>query len=136
MRALTLIPLACGCAHGVIAGQVLDRNGQPVERALVSVEPGGVELLTDPEGRYQFDYVRDEEGERKPLARHTEYTISAFKPGYHVSTVQVSYARGELTSEALLLTEDTIRLDSSLDGANPNAWGDRSHSSGATYEGE
>lgn len=134
--ALLLSGLLVGCAHGVIAGQVQDRNGQPVNGALVSVEPGGVVVLTDPQGRYRIDYLRDAEGEREPLHRHTDYTVSAFKPGYHVLTQEVHFQRGELLVEPVVLVEDTIRVDSSLEGADPYSWGDRSHSGGATYEGE
>jgi hypothetical protein len=38
---IAFLLLACA-AHRAITGSVLDRNGQPIERAIVSVKPGGV----------------------------------------------------------------------------------------------
>ncbi|MCB9746647.1 MAG: carboxypeptidase regulatory-like domain-containing protein [Alphaproteobacteria bacterium] len=133
-----LLPLALlgGCAHHAISGQVIDRNGDPVARAIVSVQPGDVQLVTDPEGRFMFDYLRDEDGERTRLDKRTTYEVEAFKAGYHVATVPVEYTRGELQLELITLTEETIRVEGEDTRFDPADFPDRSHSGGGSYEGE
>ncbi len=129
--------LAAGCAtHHAISGSVVDRNGEPVERALVSVQPGNVAIVTDPNGWFQIDYLRDETGERTKLKRRTTYEIEIFKPGYHLQQVLVEYKRGELLLEPIVLKEDTIRVVGVDENIDPGAYPDRTQSSGATYEGE
>ncbi|MCB9794926.1 MAG: hypothetical protein H6741_19680 [Alphaproteobacteria bacterium] len=138
-RALPLLlPLVLGsaCAHHAISGQVIDRNGDPVARAIVSVQPGDVQLVTDPEGRFMFDYLRDEDGERVRLDKRTTYEIETFKAGYHIQTMPVDYSRGEVELELITLTEDTIRVEGEDTQFDPADFPDRTHSAGGSYEGE
>lgn len=125
-----------GCATHAIEGAVLDRNGQPLDRVIISLKPGNVQLVTDSTGTFVIDYLRDESGERTKLEKRTEYEVEAFKVGYHVETTKVTYKRGELVMEPLTLKEDTIRVEGSDMDLDPALYPDRSHSSGATYEGE
>ncbi|MCK6525388.1 carboxypeptidase-like regulatory domain-containing protein [Myxococcota bacterium] len=125
-----------GCATRQISGQVIDRNGQPLDRALVKVVPGGVELITDQTGAFAFDYLRDETGARTKLKPRQEYTVEVFKPGYHVEQVPVRYERGVLILAPVTLREDTIRVESAPVDLDPDAVNTRGQSSGATYEGE
>ena len=127
---------AAGCAHHAIRGQVLDRNGQPMDRVIVSLDPGNVELITDAEGRFEIDYLRDESGQRVRLSRRQDYQIEAFRAGFHPATAQVHYRRGELVLDPLTLTEDTIRLRPSEVNIDPARFPDRAHSAGTNYEGE
>jgi hypothetical protein len=126
-----------GCAHRrAITGTVIDRNGKPVDRVLVSLQPGEVEVITDSEGGFRIDYLRDERGNRINLQRRAEYKIEAFRPGFHVAELSIYYKRGELEIEALTMVEDTIRVQPGDANIDPAAYPDRTHSSGASYEGE
>ncbi len=137
--ALAALPAALslsGCAARVIEGQVLNRNNEPLERAVVSMSPGNVELVTDQEGRFSIDYTRDETGERTKLAKRSDYELEVFQVGYHVARTSLYYKRGELILEPIVLKEDTIRVIGSEGDIDPGQYRDRTHSSGATYEGE
>lgn len=124
------------CATHKISGQVVDRNGEPVERAVVSVEPGGVQIVTDSEGYWEIDYLRDENGDRVRLDKRADYQVEAFKVGYHPRDTDFYYKRGELMTEPLVLREDSIRVIPEEQELDPDAFPDRTHSSGANYEGE
>ena len=126
-----------GCGrHHAINGRVVDRNGSPVERVVVSVAPGDVETLTGPDGVFMVDYLRDVEGERVRLRKRTLYAVELFRTGYHVSRHEVEYRRGELFLEPFTLAEDTIHVPAGVDNIDPALFPERSQSTGATYEGE
>ncbi len=135
LAALTLA--VSGCAgKRVIYGSVVDRNGQPMDRVIVSLDPGGVELITDSEGNFMIDYLRDDEGERVKLDKKTEYTLETFRTGYHVSRFDFYFKRGELILDPVTMKEDTIQLRASDDDIDPARFPDRTHSAGTNYEGE
>jgi hypothetical protein len=117
-------------------GQVLDRNGKPVERVNVRVSPGNVEIVTDDAGRFRIDYLRDASGERIRLARRTTYTFTFFKLGFHQVETTVDYTRGELDVAAITLREDTIEVRASTDDIDPAATTARDAGAGGSYEGE
>lgn len=126
-----------GCAHRrAISGQVIDRNGQPMDRVLVRLDPGNVEVITDSEGFYRIDYLRDDRGNRIPIDRKLEYRIEAFRLGFHIHESNLFYKRGQLILDPLTLTEDTIRIQPNQLSIDPAAYPDRTQSTGATYEGE
>ncbi|MCB9762922.1 MAG: carboxypeptidase regulatory-like domain-containing protein [Alphaproteobacteria bacterium] len=134
---LSLLLLALsGCAHHAISGLVIDRNGQPVPNVVVSLDPGGVQIITDSSGGFTIDYLRDDAGERINLEKRTEYEVEAFRAGYHVEAVSFAYKRGELELDPITLKEDTIRVDGSDITFDPAEHPDRSHSAGGSYEGE
>ena len=136
MRALCALMLV-GCANNRhISGQVIDRNGEPMDRVVVSLQPGNVELVTDSEGRFTIDYLRDDEGERTKLDKRQDYAIELFRPGYHISESSVYYKKGELILDPLTLTEDTIEIRQSSANIDPAQHPDRTHSAGTNYEGE
>ena len=140
-RALSLFVAAIalsssGCASHIIYGQVVDRNGEPMERAIVTLSPGNVQLVTDQEGNFQIDYVRDEAGERTKLTKKSDYNVDIFQVGYHPSNTSLFYKRGELVLDPIVLKEDTIRVVGSDSDIDPGQYSDRTHSAGATYEGE
>lgn len=129
--------LLMGCAtHHAIIGTVVDRNGEPMDRVIVSLEPGGVETITDSEGSFVIDYLRDPSGERTKLQRRTDYTIEAFRTGYNVARTDFYFKRGELVLDPITMVEDTIRVDMGDEPLDPEAFPDRTQSTGATYEGE
>jgi hypothetical protein len=125
------------CAHRrAIVGTIIDRNGEPMDRVVVSLKPGQVEVITDSEGSFRIDYLRDERGNRTHLNSRREYELEAFRPGFHVTQTGIYYKRGEQELDALTLVEDTIKVQPGPSNLDPAAYPDRTHSSGATYEGE
>lgn len=129
--------LLSGCAaNNAINGRVVDRNGRPLDRVIVSLEPGNVELLTDSSGTFRIDYLRDGGGRRVRLQRRTSYEVELLKPGYHVGHSRFDYSRGELVLDAMTLTEDSLDLAPGETSLDPALYPDRSTSEGSTYEGE
>jgi hypothetical protein len=66
MRIFSVLVLcgAVGCAqHHAITGAVIDRNGEPLDRVIVSVAPGNVEILSDEHGSFVVDYLRVDSGD-------------------------------------------------------------------------
>ena len=97
--------LLAGCTtHHAIMGQVVDRNGKPIGRANVTLVPGNVELITDDDGRFTIDYLRDAEGTRTRLTRRSEYVVEYFKVGYHVEKGSFYFKNGELQLDAVTLS--------------------------------
>ncbi|HJN73146.1 MAG TPA: carboxypeptidase-like regulatory domain-containing protein [Myxococcota bacterium] len=131
-----LLGLAACQTHHAIMGHVIDRNGDPLDRVIITVDPGNVQLITDQSGYYEVDYLRDETGERVKMQKRTVYNVEAFKPGYHPVETTMEYKRGELLLEPLTLKEDTIRLVGTDQDIDPDEHPDRTHSSGGSYEGE
>lgn len=132
-----LLLLAAGCAtHRSISGQVVDRNGNGLERVNVKLSPGNVELVTDDEGRFTLDYLRDEEGNRIHLKKKTAYTVDLFKIGFHDQSSDVSYTHGDLVLEPITMTEETISVDNTADDIDPARHPDQAQNSGGSYEGE
>ncbi len=130
---LTLV--GCG-RHHAIYGNVLNRNGEPLERVVVSLAPGNVELVTDEYGRFTIDYLRDETGARVKLQKRADYEVALFKPGFHNASTTFYFKRGELVLEVLSMTEYTIRVDAGEENIDPGEYPDRAQNNGAAYEGE
>jgi hypothetical protein len=133
---LALAPADAFAARHSISGQVLDRNGDPVERAIVTLEPGNVQLITDAEGRFLIDYLRDDDGQRVRLAKKTDYALEVFKPGYHTQKLTFFYKRGPVAVDPIQVLEDTIEVADDGQSLDPGLFGDRTHAAGATYEGQ
>lgn len=119
-----------------ISGQIINRNGKPVDQAIVSLKPGNVEMMTDREGRFVIDYLRDEEGLRLKLTKRTTYDLEVFKVGYHIETRQFFYKRGEVSIETIRLTEDTIQVHDDDANLSESLGNKPTHSAGANYEGQ
>jgi hypothetical protein len=119
-----------------IEGDINDRNGEPLDRAIVTLQPGNVQLVTDREGRFLIDYLRDEDGERTRLAKKTEYILEVFKPGFHVHTETFYFKKGVLAVEAVTMLEETIQVKDDGEDLDPALFKDGSHSAGANYEGQ
>ncbi len=128
--------VAPGCAARRITGLVVDRNGAPVPGAIVSIAPGEVEVVTDGDGAWTIDYLRDAAGERVRLAPRTTYAIEVFRVGYHVVASRFDYKSGEVAVQTVTLVEDTIRVGPSEVDLDPAHLDRRPQASGAAYEGE
>lgn len=132
---LFLVGMAYAKGNAIL-GTVVDRNGEPMQSVNVSVAPGNVELITDENGAFRIDYLRDEEGNRVKLDKRTTYTVSLFSVGYHEESVTVEYRRGELVVEPITLEKETIRVEDGGDNIDPDAHPDGTQSAGGSYEGE
>lgn len=136
-RPLALALLLGACApHRAIIGTVVDRNGKPIDKAVVTVSPGEVQMVTDSEGSFVIDYLRDDKGERVKLKKKTEYNLEAFRVGYHTAQADIFYKKGELIIEPVTMAEDTIRVSEGKGDLDPVKYPDRAQSAGAAYEGE
>jgi hypothetical protein len=134
-----LILMVCPAAHGgqhAIEGDVVDRNGEPVHRAIVTLLPGNVQMVTDRDGHFIINYLRNDEGKRIRLAKRTDYVVEVFKPGFHAANKAVAYRRGLYVVEGFTLIDEAIRVEDLDDNLDPSLYTDPSHSSGATYEGQ
>lgn len=119
-----------------ISGVVLDRNGEPVPRAVVTLAPGNVQLITDAQGKFLIDYVRDAEGQRARLAKKVDYVLEVFKPGYNLEKRKFFYKKGLVVVDTITLAEDTIDVEGDGENIDPGLFSDRTHGAGATYEGQ
>ena len=115
---------------------MLDRNGQPLARAVVSLDPGNVSLVTDTEGRFLIDYLRDEDGKRTRLDTRMQYNLEVFKVGFHTYTESLAYKRGPLEVETVTMVEETIDVSDMPENLDPALFSAPTQSSGATYEGQ
>lgn len=133
---LSLLAPSAEAARNQITGRVIDRNGEPVTRAIVSLSPGNVELVTDRDGRFVIDYARDKYGDRTRLAKKTDYKLEVFKPGFHTHVESFYYKRGELAFPTFTLVSETIRVDDDQMDLDPELHQTQTQSTGATYEGQ
>jgi hypothetical protein len=134
---MALLTQACAWKHA-ISGVVVDRNGEPVSRANVTLMPGNVEIATNDVGQFLIDYTRDagEVPTRKRLDSQQAYTIEVFKAGFHIRTLDIYFSRGQLVMDPIELVEETIVVrDDELD-LDVGLFNNPTHSSGATYEGQ
>lgn len=123
-------------ARNAISGEVRDRNGAPLDRVVITLKPGNVQLVTDREGRFLVDYLRDDEGERAKLAKKTDYAIEIFKPGFHVEKRTFFYKSGELVLDPFTMVEETIAVRDDGQNLDPEIYSTGTTNTGATYEGQ
>lgn len=136
--ALLLLVLAVPAHAGPnqIIGTVHDRNGEPVNRAIVSLIPGNVQMMTTREGEFLVDYLRDDEGQRIKLRKRTDYVLEVFKPGFHAQSIAIEYRKGTLELPLITLVEETIEVEPTDEALDPELYTDSTHSAGAAYEGQ
>ena len=133
-----LIWAGTGCAaRHTISGTVIDRNGEPMDRVIVALAPGNVEILTDNEGRFAIDYVRNDDGSRARLKRRSDYTLTFFRTGFQDTREALYYKRGAHDCGTIQMLEDTIEVSEPAAPLDPKRLhAEPSASGGATYEGE
>lgn len=142
-RLLPLIALVAAALHApaawarpAIHGEVQDRNGQPLARVNVRVAPGNIEIVTDDDGRFTIDYLRDDEGRRGRLKGRTTYTFEVYKLGFQLARLDLAYTRGEVTLEPVTLDPDTIQVRASSTNVDPGTGPTTAPEGGGSYEGE
>jgi len=123
-------------AKPAIHGAVQDRNGEPMARVNVRVIPGNVEIVTDDEGKFTIDYLRDDEGNRVRLAGRTTYTFEVYKLGYQLAKMDLEYTHGEVELDAVTLAPDTITVRASSTDLDPANLPQTDAQGGGSYEGE
>ena len=94
----------------IMFGRVVDRNDKPLARVTIKVMPGSVERISNKWGEYEIEYLFSEDGERLSLKKNSDYTISAWKPGYHEQTQIFRYEGGSSEIPTITLVEDSIQL--------------------------
>lgn len=128
-----------------ISAQVTDRNGNGLGRTRITLAPSpsdpdakpySVELVTDRQGHFLVDYLRDAEGERMKLGKKTEYVLEVFKPGYHANTSTFYFKKGELILDPVVLVEETIEVEDIPENLDPATDPEGTHAAGANYEGQ
>jgi len=82
--------------NGDISGTVTDSQGNPVERALVSADRGGYEILTDSDGNYSLVGVVAGPSD---LPERAEYTLTASASGFGSASSSVTI---ETNSEVIV----------------------------------
>lgn len=117
-------------------GRVVDRNDKPLSRVTIKVSPGLVERVTSKWGEYDVEHLYADDGEKLPLKKNQDYTISAWKPGYHETTQIFHYDGGNTEIPTITLVEDTITLSpgSVLDPGTLNQDPPTSGDAGQVYE--
>jgi hypothetical protein len=123
-----------GAAPG-IAGRILDPEGQALEQAVITLQPGDAKVVTDPDGRFSVTYLRDEAGDRLPLRRQTDYTLVAWKPGYAEVRLKVAYTRGSVEVAAITLAREAPSVQDPAQPLDPTRAATPAIGEGATYEG-
>ena len=144
MRAListTVAALLCAAAPASagknhITGQIVDRNGQPLARAVVSLSPGDVYLVTDREGWFLINYLREKDGRRTRLDKKVDYELEVFKVGYHTYRGSVPYRRGAHEVETVTMVEETIDVSEFPVNLDPDLYSRPTNSSATSYEGQ
>lgn len=100
----------CKSEKRLLFGRVVDRYDKPIMRAIVGMAPGSSERISNKWGEFEFVYGINGEGERQPLRLGHDYTISAWKPGYHETTQIVRFEGGPQEVPTITLVEDIIQL--------------------------
>ena len=106
---------ACGSKR-MITGMVTDAAGQPLDNAIVSLEPGNVELVTDRQGQFTIDYLRTDDASRTGIGKRQTYLLDVFKPGFSIEQLEFYYKSGEHSVGPIELTEEVLRVQD--DGEN------------------
>lgn len=91
-------------------GKVVDRNDKPLSRVTITIEPGQVERISNKWGEYDIEYLFSDDGERLSLKKNQDYSISAWKAGFHESAQIFRFSGGKSEIPAITLIEDTIAL--------------------------
>lgn len=95
----------------IMYGRVVDRNDQPLKRVTVLVTPGNTEIVTSKWGEYEIDSLHTEDGSKLNLKKGTDYTINAWKPGYHETSQIFRYDGASQEIPTITLIEDSIKLE-------------------------
>jgi len=92
-------------------GRVVDRNDQALKGVSIRITPGGTEIFSNKWGEYEIESLHADDGSAMDLTRGQDYTINAWKAGYH-ETTQIFRYEGDVSEiPTITLIEDTIKLE-------------------------
>lgn len=94
-------------------GRVVDRNDQALKGVSIRVSPGGTEIFSNKWGEYEIESLHADDGSLLELARGQDYTINAWKAGYHETTQIFRYDGDVSEIPTITLIEDSIKLEPS-----------------------
>ncbi len=126
---------ACGSKR-IITGVVTDSGGQPLDRAIVSLEPGNVEMVTDRQGQFTIDYLRTDDASRTGIRKRQTYLLDVFKPGFSIQQLEFYYKSGAYSVGPLELIEEVLRVQDDGENLVPSLQAEPTLSGGAAYEGQ
>ncbi|MFT6145418.1 MAG: hypothetical protein ACJAZO_000306 [Myxococcota bacterium] len=126
---------ACG-GKRIITGVVTDASGQPLDRAIVRLEPGNIEMVTDREGQFTIEYLRTEDASRTGIGKRQTYILDVFKPGFSIEQREFYYKAGALSVGAIPLTVEVLRVQDDGENLVPSLQAEPTNTGGATYEGQ
>ena len=132
---ILLLGTGCGASRA-ITGTITDADGRPLDRAIVSMEPGGVQLVTNREGEFVIDYLRDESSDRTALQKKQTYTLDVYKPGFSIQQLDLYYKGGEHIVAPIALSTEQLSVQDDGQNLVPSLELDRTSTGGATYEGQ
>ena len=78
-----------------IVGQIIDRRGEPLEEATVTLVGRNAAMPTDENGWFRIDYLRTNDGKQTRLDKRTTYVVNITMVGFHETELEVTYKRGE-----------------------------------------
>ena len=136
---LTLATLALtltGCGKRLISGIVTDPAGQPLDRAIIRLQPGNVELVTNREGQFAIDYHRTEDADRTGIDARQTYILDVFKPGFGIEQLEFFYKNGEYSVGTIALTPEVLQVQDDGENLVPSLRAETTQIGGATYEGQ
>lgn len=100
-----------GAKKAMMYGRVVDRNDQALKGVSIRVAPGATEIFSNKWGEYEIESLRADDGSPMELQRGQDYTINAWKPGYH-ETTQIFRYEGDVSEvPTITLIEDSIKLE-------------------------
>ena len=105
-----MLPAVASAKKGAILGQVTDRNGDAMVGATVELVDRFATVLTDSEGRFRIDYMRQADGKQVKLAKTTTYVLLVTLPGFHDVTGQIEYKRGEFEVQPVTMIPETVEV--------------------------
>lgn len=130
-----LVLSACG-GKRVITGMVTDASGQPLDNAIIRLEPGNIELVTDRQGQFVIEYLRTDDASRTGIAKRQTYVLDVFKPGFSIEQREFYYKSGAHLVGAIPLTPEVLRVQDDGENLVPSLQAEPTNTGGATYEGQ
>lgn len=100
-----------GAKKAMMYGRVVDRNDQALKGVSIRITPGGTEIFSNKWGEYEIEALHADDGTAMELQRGQDYTINAWKPGFHETTQIFRYDGDVSEIPTITLIEDSIKLE-------------------------
>ena len=126
---------ACG-GKRIISGMVTDSTGAPLDNAIIRLDPGNVELVTDRQGQFVIDYLRTDNASRIGISKRQTYVLDVFKPGFSIEQREFYYKSGQHLVGEIPLTAEVLRVQDDGENLVPSLQAEPTNTGGTTYEGQ